>query len=353
MCYIAVRTKNEYYITMKRSFCVWAAGLTALVAASCGENIKHQPTYYTLDGFAIGTTYHIVASLTDTTGLAAAIEKTFREASASMSVYDPQSLLNRLNRNETDSVDSNIAACIEIASYVSRLSGGVYDITIKPITEAWGFTGRDPQQRPDLDSLLRYVGYEKLRVENGRLVKDDPAIQIELNSVAKGYIVDLIGQAIAGLGSENYMVEVGGEVYCHGRNRRGNDWVVGIDSPIDGNMIPGLELQTTVSLTGKGLATSGNYRRFYTDADGNRVVHTINALTGESSPTNLLSATVIAESSAMADALGTMLMAVGLEKSIEFLSLHDEYLGYLIYDDCEGGYGQWHSPGMTDMVKKQ
>ncbi|MCC8035054.1 MAG: FAD:protein FMN transferase [Rikenellaceae bacterium] len=337
----------------RRSLPVWAAFCIAASLGSCGENIKPQPTYYTLDGFALGTTYHIVASLTDTTGFTAAIEETFDRASASMSVYDPNSLLNRLNRNETDSVDANIAACIEIADYVSRLSGGVYDITVKPLTEAWGFTGKDPRARPNLDSLLRYVGYQKIRIENGRLIKDDPAIQIELNSVAKGYIVDMIAGVIAAAGSENFLVEVGGEVFCRGVNRRGNHWVVGIDSPIDGNMIPGLELQTTVSLTGKGLATSGNYRRFYTDAHGNRVVHTINALTGESRPTDILSATVIAQSSALADALGTMLMAVGLEKAIEFLSLHDEILGYLIFDGRDGGYSQWCSPGMEEMVKKQ
>lgn len=329
-------------------------GLAVLCSApafltSCG-GVTVQPTYYTLDGFAIGTSYHIVAQVADSTGFAQMIESTFWQASASMSVYDPNSLLNRLNRNETDLVDDHIAACIATARIASQQSGGVYDITVKPVTEAWGFTGPDPQYRPDLDSLLRYVGYNRITVQDGQLIKEDPAIQLELNSVAKGYIVDLIAANIEAWGSGNYMVEVGGEVFCRGRNRRGNNWVVGIDTPADGNMIPGMDMHTRLSFTGLGLATSGNYRKFYTDPDGNRVVHTINALTGDSRPTNLLSATVLAETCALADAFGTALMALGLEKSIELLSSTDSILGYLIYDDGNGGYSHWSSPGMAAMI---
>lgn len=318
----------------------------AALAGSC-----HRPDpYYVFDGFALGTTYHIVVSLPDTAGLSAAVENLFETTSASMSVYDPNSLLNRLNRNETDSIDSYIADCIAIAREVSEFSGGIYDITIKPVTQAWGFTGQDPDRKPNLDSLLRYVGYEKISVADGKLIKDDPLIQIELNSVAKGYIVDLLGELMAERGSADYLVEVGGEVVCRGANRKGEKWKIMIDKPEYGNMIPGMNEQAVLSFTGKGLATSGNYRKFYIDEEGNRVVHTVNAVTGESSPSNLLSVTVIARTCALADAFGTMFMAVGLERSVAFLESQDDVLGYLVFDDGNGGYGVWYSPAMEEAI---
>ncbi len=326
-----------------------AAVAAALTAAGCADRVK-EPQYHVYDGFALGTTFHIIASLPDTAGWRGAVDRLFEETSASMSVYDPGSLLNRLNRNETDSVDRYIADCIAVARIASEASGGVYDITIKPITEAWGFTGHDPQQKPRIDSLLQYVGYEKIRVEDGRLVKADPGIQIELNSVAKGYIVDLLGGLMEEFGSADYIVEVGGEVVCRGRNRQGRDWVIGIDTPQEGNMIPGHNRHSTLSFTDRGFATSGNYRKFYTDAEGNRVVHTVNALTGESRPSNLLSASVLAPTCALADAYGTMFMALGLEASAAYLEGHPDILGYLIYDDGQGGYAVWHSPGMEHMI---
>lgn len=299
-----------------------------------------------MHGFALGTSYKIIVEPTDTTGFVRSLDSLFTVVNNSMSVYNPNSRLNKLNRNETDSVDIHIAYCIETAAKISAMSNGEYDITVKPLTEAWGFTGQDATYKPNIDSLLQYVGYRKIYIRNGKLVKEKPEIQLDLNSIAKGYTVDLVSRLIESRGIENYLVEIGGEIFCKGVNKTGGEWRAGVDRPDEGNMTPGTSYQAIISFTGKGMATSGNYRKFYTDKDGRKVVHTINARTGESKPSNLLSATVIAENCATADALGTLMMAVGLEKSVKLLNDNPDLMGYLIYTDKNGEYATYTTPNL-------
>ena len=240
-----------------------------------------------------------------------------REAKASMSIYDSTSLVSRLNRNETDSVDRHIAFNLHLADSIGALSDGRYDVTVKPLVEAWGFAGRERVENPNVDSILEFVGREKVRVEGGRLVKDDPRVQLDFNSVAKGYTVDLL----AGL------VEKYGARKLHRRHRRrgplpgtstgrAGAWRIGVETPFDGNMSDGEYLQKRIQMTGGGLATSGNYRRFYLDAEGNKVAHTIDPRTGRSALSRLLSVTVAAPTCAEADALGTMFLAMGADDAL-------------------------------------
>lgn len=160
------------------------------------------------------------------------------------------------------------------------------------------------------------MGREKVRVEGGRLVKDDPRVQLDFNSVAKGYTVDLLAALVEKYGAENYIVDIGGEVRCRGLNRQGRAWRIGVETPFDGNMSDGEYLQKRIRMTGGGLATSGNYRRFYLDGEGNKVAHTIDPRTGRSALSRLLSVTVAAPTCAEADALGTMFLAMGADDAL-------------------------------------
>lgn len=174
-------------------------------------------------------------------------------------------------------------------------------------------------QQPNVDSLLRFVGYRKIAVDGGRLRKEDPRMQLDLNSIAQGATSDYIAAYFDSLGLTDYIVEVGGEIFCRGSNAEGKPWRVGIDRPAEGNVLPGADLETVIGLSGQGLATSGNYRKFYTDDKGRKIVHTINARTGEPVISNLLSVTVVGPTATLADAYGTVCMILGLEKSKEFL----------------------------------
>ncbi len=178
-----------------------------------------------------------------------------------MSIFDEGSLLSRLNRNETDSVDEHIVRNWTLAREIGALSGGRYDVTVKPLVDAWGFAGRERTAAPNLDSLLEFVGSDKVSVRDGRLVKSDPRVQLDFNSVAKGYTVDRVALLLEEYGAENYLVDIGGEVRCRGVNPHGDPWRIGIERPVDG-IAYGQTSEVRVALSGGSLATSGNYRRF-------------------------------------------------------------------------------------------
>ncbi|MCD8186371.1 MAG: FAD:protein FMN transferase, partial [Rikenellaceae bacterium] len=255
--------------------------VVGVLLALTGCKTGFRPT--TVDGFTQGTTFHIVVrdDIPKGVDLKRDIDSVFLAIEKSMSLFDDQSLLSRINRNETDSLDRYIMDCIRVAEQVSRQTDGLFDVTIGPITRAYGFGGGTPVSQPDLDSLLQWVGYDKIRMENNRLIKAHPRVQIDLNGIAQGYTVDVLAQHFDGLGLENYIIEMGGEIFSRGLNARNQPWVVGIDRPDENNQVQGSDIQVKIPLSGRGLATSGNYRKFYEDESGRKIVHTVDPLTGQ------------------------------------------------------------------------
>ncbi len=315
-------------------------GLTLLLTAVvAGCSTRHD--YITCDGAMLGTTFHVC---TDAVGLTPTelYEEMMRidtEAKASLSIFNPKSLLSRINRGDTDSLDCHLVRNFTLARTLGEKYDTHYDITVKPLTDAWGFAAKSATANPNIDSLLQFVGYDKWSLDGCRVVRNDSRVQFDLNSIAKGYTVDLVAEMLEAHGAENYIVEVGGEIRCRGINAKGNTWRVGIDSPEEGNMHPGHTLAAAVELREKALATSGNYRRFYIDPSGRKVVHTINPTTGRSTTSRLLSATVVTNNCATADALATMFMAVGEERAVELAEqMRDSVKVYFIIDDTEDKY---------------
>ena len=313
-----------------------AVAVVALIAKDCERNTAKpaQPSV-TLRGEALGTFYQITAigSLPD--NFQQRLDSLFEVANRSMSIFDKSSLLSRINRGETAVADNHIIHCVEIAQKVSQISDGAYDITIKPLVEAFGFAGKHPNYTVNVDSLLQFVGYEKLSVEGNTIRKSDPRVMIDLNSIAKGYTVDLAARLVESTGCESYLVDIGGEIYCRGTNPRGEKWGVGIETPFEGNFsLTGEHITTIVRVSDTGMATSGNYRNFRTDSEGNKYTHIIDPRTGENTTSSLLSATVLAESCTLADAYGTMFIALGLERSRE-VAERESIAALFIYD--EGG----------------
>lgn len=286
--------------------------LAALLLAGCSPVSQ----YRTVDGSMLGTTYHIVAETPlSNEVIFEEMQRINLEAIASMSIFNPNSQLSRINRNESDSVDIHIARNIEVAAKVNAITPR-YDITVKPLVEAYGFAAKNREAKPNIDSLIQFVGFDKFHLEGNHIIKTDSRLQIDLNSVAKGYVVDLIAEWLDRQGTENYIVEVGGEICAKGVNAKGIAWRVGVDTPFDNNNSPGAHQQKVVQISGLALATSGNYRRFYYNDAGERISHTLNPQTGRSQTTSLLSATVIAPRCAVADALATAFMASGENEAI-------------------------------------
>ena len=307
--------------------------LVALLCVACSPT----PQYRTVDGAMLGTTYHIVAETSlSSQQIFAAMERINREAIGSMSIFDSTSLLSRINRNETDQLDIHIARNIEIAQKIHAIAPR-YDITVKPLVEAYGFAAKNREAKPNVDSLMEFVGFEKFAIDGNRIVKSDARLQIDLNSIAKGYVVELVAEWLDRQGCKNYIVEVGGEICAKGVNSRGVAWRVGVDTPFDNNQTPGAYQQKVVNISGAALATSGNYRRFYYNAEGERISHTLNPQTGQSHTTSILSATVIAPRCAVADGLATAFMASDERDAIALAEqLRDSVQVYFVLAPTKG-----------------
>ena len=260
----------------------------------------------------LGTTFRVVANTTLTQSEiyseAIAIDSV---AKSSMSIFNPNSLISAVNAGEVDTLDIHLLRNIAVAARIHALSGGAYDITVKPLTDAYGFARVSKKEHFDIDSLLQFVGFDKFRVVGNQIVKADSRVQLDLNSLAKGYTVDLLADRLEQMGCWDYIVEIGGEIRASGVNAKGSQWRIGVDSPIEGNQSPGTYQQTVIKISDKALATSGNYRRYYTDSEGNKVTHTIDPKSGRSVVSRLLSATVVAPRCVEADAMATMFMAMG------------------------------------------
>lgn len=289
--------------------------------------------YITVEGLALGTFAQVKCSpQISKNEINEIIRSVDTEAKLSMSIFDDSSLLSKINNNQCDSLDRHIATNLELAARYHKLSDGYYDVTVKPLTSAWGFAQKDEKnERPNIDSLLEFVGFDKLHVEGSKLSKSDARVQIDLNSVAKGYVVDLVADKLAKRGVENYMVNIGGEIRCKGVNGESHDWSIGIETPYEGNFEQDA-IEKIIPVSNCAVATSGNYRRFYTNDKGEKICHTINPKTGFSVHSNLLSATVVAPTCAEADAAATMFMAMGSEGGALELAKHcEEEFGWSYY----------------------
>lgn len=181
---------------------------------------------------------------------------------------------------------------------------------------------------------MQFVGMEKLKIEQRKLIKADPRMRLNFNAIAQGYTCDYIARKFDAMGITDYLLEIGGEIYCKGLNAKGEEWSVGIDKPLDGNFIPGESFQAVLLLSNKGLVTSGNYRKFYIE-DGVKYSHTIDPKTGYPVRHNLLSATVLAKNATLADAYATYFMVVGLERAKELLAQTPDMEALLVYGDQE------------------
>ena len=205
-----------------------------------------------------------------------------------------------------------------------------------------------------VDSILQFVGYDKVSYFTERggegISKRDPRVMLDCSAIAKGYGVDAAARLLKNKGIKNYMVEIGGEIATSGISERRVPWKIGVTKPTEEPLADGGELQTVLNVTDKCMATSGNYRNFY-DKGGKRYAHTIDPKTGRPVQHNILSATVLANQCALADAYATSFMVMGFERARQLLDKHPELMAYLIYDD-NGKMGVWYSPTLKDKVQK-
>lgn len=294
---------------------------------------KQEPVYHANKGYVFGTYYAIQYESTD--DLHDSIKAAFAAFDGSMSMFNPQSTLSRINAGTDSVVDDFFIRMYRTAEEVHQLSGGAFDITVAPLVNLWGFglKNRAHVSPEQVDSLLPYVGMNKISLceADGRcyLSKSDAHVQLDAGAIAKGQSCDVIAALLSRNGCENYLVDIGGEVVAKGYNAQGNEWRIGITRPVDDASGATNEVQAVLQASDIALATSGNYRNFYYDGEQKRS-HTIDPRTGYPVQHSLLSATVRSTSCMRADALATACMVLGAEEAIRMIEADSVSACYLI-----------------------
>jgi len=272
----------------------------------------------------------------------------------SVSMWLPGSIISKINSANSDvEPDEIFKFLFRKSKDVYEKSAGAFDPTVGPLVNAWGFgfTDRLKVDQHIVDSLLQLIGFDKIKLENNRIIKFDPRVQFDFNAIAQGYAVDLIGKFLIGKGIINYLIDIGGEVLAAG-NKPGNEfWQVGIEKPKD-NASYGEGLTAIVNLKNKALSTSGSYRKFFEES-GNRYSHTIDPKTGYPVNHSLLSVSVLASDCCTADAWATVFMVMGRERSLEFLKQQEKLEAYFIYSGKSGILETDFTPGFKDILVEE
>lgn len=306
-----------------------------------------------LEGNAQGTTYHISFLSEDGFNYKSAVDSLLKVIDSSMSTYLPVSLISRINKNDsTVLVDQCFIDVFNKSMEVSKKTGGLFDVTVGPLVNAWGFgfTKKAAVDSSMIDSLRKFVGYQMLKLEGNKVVKARPEIILDFNAIAQGYSVDVLANYLESRGINNYLVELGGELKAKGK-KNNEDWKVGIDQPNEKESEE-RKLEAIISLNNKALATSGNYRKFYEEG-GQKFSHIIDPRTGYPARQNLLSTTVIADDGITADAYATAFMIMGLERSKQFLQDNKDLdlEVYFIYDE-NGNWKTYTSETLKKWIRE-
>ncbi len=320
--------------------------ISLVLFASCGK----QPEKTVLQGMAQGSYYAITYFDEEGRNFQREIDSIFHAVDMSVNLWMDSSVISKVNRNEKVALDRIFIDNFNIAQEAARLSDGYFDPTISPIVAAWGFSYKtgDSLTPQLIDSLRALVNYRNIRIEGGKVAKENPNITLDFNAIAQGYTSDLIAAFLDGKGIKNYLVDTGGEIMARGGKPDGKPWIVGIEKPAD-NWDSERVVQTRVALRDKGLVTSGSTRK-YVERNGRRYSHCIDPKTGHPVEHNVLSVTVLAESSVWADALASVCMVMGLERSLPLIERMEGVEAYYIFANEQGELEVFATAGFEALV---
>ena len=319
---------------MKQKKWLWQLPLLALLIVGTVLIIRQQQSmpYQHDEGLIFGTVYSVTYQSEQ--NLKTEIEAALMQVDAEFSMFNEQSTVARMNRGEQVNQSKMFKEVFQLAQTVHKETDGAFDITVAPLVNAWGF-GFKHEQMPtptQVDSLLK--------IRN----------QYDFAAIAKGYGSDVVARLLRSHDVSNFMVEIGGEIVTQGISERRLPWKVGVTKPTDDSLSVSGELQTILNVTDIAMATSGNYRNFYYKG-GKKYAHTIDPKTGYPVQHSLLSATVLANNCAVADAYATSFMVMGIERAQQLLERHPELMAYFIYAKPDGTNGVWFSPSLKKKIE--
>lgn len=313
---------------------------------------KKNAEYQHDSGLVFGTSYNITYQSND--NLKPEIEKVLAEVDASLSPFNEKSVITHVNRNEAVTLDDHFITVFRLSSDIYKDTEGAFDITVAPLVNAWGFgfkNGTMPDKQA-IDSLKQFVGFDKVKLQDGKIIKTDDRLMLDCSAIAKGYGVDAVAKMLKSKGISNFMVEIGGEIVASGENPKGAPWRIGVSKPEDDSVSVSNDIQGIINISDKAMATSGNYRNFYYKG-GKKYAHTIDPKTGCPVQHSILSATVVSDECAKADAYATAFMVMGLEKAKAVLARHKDMMAYFIYSDDKGNNKVWYSPSLKANLEEK
>lgn len=327
-----------------RRFFGWIVCL--MVLASC----EKQPEKIVLQGLAQGSYYAVTYFDEQNRNFQQEIDSIFRAVDVSVNLWVDGSVICKVNRNEEVTLDEIFIDNFNIAQEAAELSDGYFDPTISPLVAAWGFSNKTGDSiTPQLiDSLKQLVNYRNIRIENGKVVKANPDMKLDFNAIAQGYTSDLIAAFLESRGIKNYLVDTGGEIMAKGCKPNDQPWIVGIEKPA-ANWDSERTVQTCIALRDKGLVTSGSTRK-YIERNGKRYSHCIDPKTGYPVEHNVLSVTVLAENSVWADALASICMVMGMEKSLPLIEKMDGVEAYYIFVNGKNELETFATDGFKTLI---
>ena len=331
----------------------YAAILVLLVAAIVALFVsRDRKRFFTHEGVVWTTEYHITYEAAHDLG--DSIQLILGNLDMSVSPYNKASLISAINENKITRIDSHLHRLIDASRIVWRESGGAFDPTVMPLVNAWGFgykNGTLPS-RAQLDSILTFIGLEKVILNGDNLEKQDPRVMLDFSSIAKGYACDEIGRMLTRNGAVNWLVEIGGEVMASGMSSHGKPWHVSVDMPSsENNGNADHESVMILTMDSGAVATSGNYGKWRVE-EGKKLSHIVDPHTGDSRAGTLLSVTVIAPDCMHADAWATACMAMGEHKVKEMMEQRSD-LGVMTIsaDTVSGNLVVWSNKPFADRIE--
>jgi len=325
------------------------SGLLILLQTVCFS----QSDLIKIEGYTQGTTYHISYFDSEQRNLQPEIETILKDFDLSVSTYNPNSIITKINTNQPNVVvDQYFTVCFKKAKEVWKNTNGAFDPTVLPLVNAWGFgPGKKQKIAPKkIDSILRFTGFNLIELKGNRVVKKDPRVALDFNAFAQGYSVDVISDFLKSKGILSFIVEIGGEIFANGKKPNGDYWKAGIEEPYD-NKEDANPDRAIIKLYNSAIATSGNNRQYFIE-NGVKYAHHLDPKTGYPTKNNLLCASIIASNCISSDAYATGVLVMGLEKAKVFLKNHPELQAYLVYSDAKGQLQVYKTDKISEILEE-
>jgi thiamine biosynthesis lipoprotein len=313
---------------------------------------KEDQRQYSIHGYAQGTDYTVKYFAGDSIVTKGEIDSILLTIDSSMSLYKTYSLINQFNSSAKGMrIDKHFEKVMHKSFEIYKDTRGRFDVTVKPLVQAWGFGPKPIKKFPDsieVKAILECVGMNFISLKGNELKKDKSCVQIDLNGIAQGYSVDVVADYLKLKGVNIYVVEIGGELRMKGPKPDGTSLRIGIEGPLgDADLEPAIK--HTLAIDSGAVTTSGNYRKFLQMGE-KKVSHLIDPKSGYPLDNSLISVTIYAPDAITADGYDNAVMAMSVEEALAFVASKKEMEAYIIYHRKDGSVADTLTKGFKKLM---